>query len=101
MQITSIALPENLVERIDRAASAADRSRSWVIRNLLERAVTGEQRLKALEEIAAAGLREYAAEHAREPGPNSGEIIAESSVEGIRRLAAFDEIAAGNRKAAK
>jgi predicted transcriptional regulator len=39
MKITSVALPFGLTAKIDRVARDADRSRSWVIRNLLERSL--------------------------------------------------------------
>jgi predicted transcriptional regulator len=95
MKITSVALPADLTQRIDAVAKDADRSRSWVIRTLLERSMTGADRLRAFEEIASAGLEEYAANGTREKAPNATAVIAESCVEGRRRLAALDEIAKG------
>jgi predicted DNA-binding protein len=41
MKITSIALPDELSARIDRVAHEAERSRSYVVRKLLERSITG------------------------------------------------------------
>jgi predicted transcriptional regulator len=99
MRITSVSLPDSLTERIDSVARQSDRSRSYVVRKLLEQSLTGEDRLRALEEIAAAGLEANAAERAaRVRGPNPGEIIAESATDGHDRLRALNRIAAGNRK---
>jgi len=44
MRITSIALPDELSDLIDQAARDAERSRSWMIRKLLARSITGENR---------------------------------------------------------
>jgi predicted transcriptional regulator len=99
MKPTSVALPSELTARIDSVARQSDRSRSYVVRKLLENALTGEDRLRALEAIAAAGLEANAAEReARVRGPNPGEVIAESSTDGHARLNAMKKIAAGNRK---
>jgi predicted transcriptional regulator len=99
MKPTSVALPSELTARIDSVARQSDRSRSYVVRKLLENALTGEDRLRALEAIAAAGLEANAAERAaRVRGPNPGEVIAESSADGHARLNAMKKIAAGNRK---
>ena len=99
MKPTSVALPSELTERIDQVARDSERSRSYVVRKLLENALTGDDRLRALEELAAAGLEANAAEReARVRGPNPGEIIAESSTDGHDRLRALHRIAAGNRK---
>lgn len=97
MKITSVSLPTELTDRIDQVARDSERSRSFVVRKLLERSLTGKERLAALEEIAAQGLEEYAAKHAREPGQNPGEIIAESSTDGHRRLDAMQKIAKGGK----
>jgi predicted transcriptional regulator len=101
MKPTTYNLPDELTDRIGQVARDSERSRSFVVRKLLEQSLTGADRLRALEAVAAEGLAEFAAEHARERGPNPGQIIAASSTEGHARLRAFDEIAAGNRKAAK
>jgi predicted transcriptional regulator len=99
MKITSVSLPPGLTDRLDQVARDSERSRSYVVRKLLENALTGEDRLHALEEIAAAGLEANAAERgARVRGPNPGEVIAESSADGHARLNAMKKIAAGNRK---
>jgi predicted transcriptional regulator len=90
-----VYLPEHLAKEIDKAAAADDRSRSAYIRRTLERAVTGHDRLAALEEIAAEGLEDYAANVTRERGPNPGQVIAESSTDGHRRLEALEKIAKG------
>jgi predicted transcriptional regulator len=97
MKITSVALPAELAERIDQAARHADRSRSWIIRNLLERSLTGAQRLEALEAIADAGLADYAANATPEQAPNASEVIAESCADGRARLDALQKIAAGKK----
>jgi hypothetical protein len=69
------------------------------VRKLLEQSLTGEDRLHALEEIAAAGLAENAAKRAMRPrAPNATEVIAESCVEGRRRLDALSEIAKGAKR---
>jgi predicted transcriptional regulator len=99
MRITSVSLPDSLTDRIDEVARQSERSRSFVVRKLLEQSLTGEDRLHALEEIAAAGLEANAAERAAcVRGPNPGEIISESSTDGHARLNAMQKIAAGNRK---
>jgi predicted transcriptional regulator len=99
MRITSVTLPDTLTDRIDGIARQSERSRSYVVRKLLEQSLTGEDRLHALEEIAAAGLAENAAERAMRPrAPNATEVIAEASIEGHARLRALNKIAAGNRR---
>ena len=98
MKPTSVALPSDLTDRIDQVARQSERSRSYVVRKLLENALTGADRLHALEEIAATGLDEYAAPHAREPAPNPGQVIADTLTDGHARLRALNKIAAGNRK---
>jgi uncharacterized protein (DUF1778 family) len=97
----SLTLRPATVKALDAAALGARRSRSQFVDLTLEKALTGKGRLEALQSIADAGLREYAAEHARERGPNATEVIAASSTEGFARLRALNEIAAPNRKAAK
>jgi predicted transcriptional regulator len=97
MKITSVSLPHELTDRIDQAARHADRSRSWLIRKMLERALTGADRLAALEAIAAAELE--AANVERVPAPNASEVIAAASADGSRALlAAHEKIAATSRK---
>jgi predicted transcriptional regulator len=96
MKPTSVALPSELTARIDSVARQSDRSRSYVVRKLLENALTGADRLRALEEIAAAGVEENAAKRAyRVRGPNPGQVIAESATDGHARLAAMGKIAKG------
>src|ERR1700722_8155422 len=97
MKPTSIALPDELTGRIDQIAREADRSRSWVIRTLLERSMTGAERQDALNAIAAQGLEEYAANANREKAPNATAVISEASVEGHARLRALNKIAKGAR----
>jgi predicted transcriptional regulator len=91
----------DLVRRIDDIAQAADRTRHYVARKLLERALTGEDRLHALEEIAAAGLEEFAANSNRPRAPNATEVIAAASTAGHAALLAHQRIAAGNRKSSR
>jgi predicted transcriptional regulator len=99
MRITSVSLPDSLTDRIDEVARQSERSRSFVVRKLLEQSLTAPDRLHALEEIAAAGLEANAAERAyRVRGPNPGEIIAESSTDGHARLAAMGKIAKGGKR---
>jgi predicted transcriptional regulator len=98
MKITSVSLPTGLTDRLDQVARDSERSRSFVVRKLLEHALTGQERLDALQAIADAGLEENAAERAaRVRGPHPGEVIAESSADGHARLNAMKKIA--NRKA--
>jgi predicted transcriptional regulator len=96
MKITSVSLSHELTDRIDQVARESERSRSWLIRKMLERALTGEERLEALQAIADAEIEE--ANMPREKGPNATAVISESCVEGRRRLDALREIAAGNQK---
>jgi predicted transcriptional regulator len=97
MKPTSVALPSELTERIDQVARDSERSRSYVVRKLLENALTGEDRLRALEAIADAGLEANAAERASRPrAPNATEVISESSASGHAALQALNKIA--NRK---
>jgi hypothetical protein len=97
-----LTLRPSTVQALDAAAQAARRSRSQTVDMLLSNALTGEDRLRALEEIAAAGLEASAAERAyRVRGPNPGQVIAESSTDGHDRLRALNRIAAANRKATR
>jgi predicted transcriptional regulator len=96
MRITSVSLPDALTDRIDNVARQSDRSRSYVVRKLLENALTGEDRLAALQAIADAELEAHAA--ARPRAPNATEVISESSASGHAALRALNKIAAGNRK---
>jgi predicted transcriptional regulator len=99
MKPTSVALPSELTERIDQVARDSERSRSYVVRKLLENALTGEDRLRALEAIADAGLEANAAERTnRKRAPNATEIIAENSTAGHDAVRAHQAIAAGGRK---
>jgi Arc/MetJ-type ribon-helix-helix transcriptional regulator len=97
MKITSVSLPCQLTDKIDQVARHSDRSRSSVIRILLERSLTGASRLEALQAVADQGLEAYDAEHARAPGPNPGQVIADSSTDGHARLDALQKIAKGTR----
>jgi predicted transcriptional regulator len=94
-KITSVALPSDLTDDIDQVADDFERSRSFVVRRLLEHSLTGAQRLAALKAVSDEGLREYAANARRERPRNPGEIIAASSAEGHARLRAHNEIAKG------
>jgi predicted transcriptional regulator len=98
MRITSVSLPDALTDRIDNVARQSDRSRSYVVRKLLENALTGEDRLRALEEIAAAGLEASAAERASRPrAPNATQVISENSIAGHNAVRAHQKIAKGAR----
>jgi predicted transcriptional regulator len=99
MKPTSVALPSELTERIDQVARDSERSRSYVVRKLLENALTGEDRLRALEAIADAGLEANAAERASRPrAPNATAIAAAGSTAGHDAVRVHQKIAAGNRK---
>jgi predicted transcriptional regulator len=97
MKITSISLPAELTDRIDQVARDSERSRSFVVRKLLESALTGQERLDALQALAATGLEDYA-NTPRERAPNATAVIAESCSDGRARLDALQKIAAANRK---
>ena len=89
-----LTLPGPLLKALEAAAQAQDRPRSYIVRKLLERSLTGQDRLTALEEVAAAGLEQYAAEHApRVPVPNRV-----TSAEGNARIAEFTQIAERNKR---
>jgi predicted transcriptional regulator len=96
MRITTVNLPEELTDRIDQVARDSERSRSFVVRKLLEHSLTAADRLAALQAISDAGLEDYNAP--RERAPNATEVIAESCADGRARLDALQKIAAGNRK---
>jgi Arc/MetJ-type ribon-helix-helix transcriptional regulator len=97
MKITSVSLPTELTEKIDQVARDSERSRSFVVRKLLESALTGQERLDALQAIADAGPADYAANATRERGPNATAVIAESCADGRARLDALQKIAAGKK----
>jgi hypothetical protein len=93
-----LTLRPSTVQALDAAAQAARRSRSQTVDMLLSNALTGEDRLRALEAIAAAGLEANAAARTREKAPNATEVISGSSASGHAALRALNKIAAGNRK---
>src|ERR1700679_1312359 len=94
MKITSVSLPIALTDQLDQVARQSDRSRSYVVRKLLENALTGADRLRALEEIAAAGVEENAAERASRPrAPNATQVISENSIAGHDAVRAHQKIA--------
>ena len=96
--VIHVRAPADLVRRLDEIAQVTDRTRNYVARRLLEHSVTGADRLKALQAISAAELEQFeAAVGERERGPNPGNVIAESSADGHRRLAALAEIAKGSK----
>jgi predicted transcriptional regulator len=99
MKIVTISLPNELTNRIDQVASDSERSRSFVVRKLLENSLNAQDRVAALQAIADAEIEE--ANAPREGAPNATAVISESCVEGHRQLAALGEIAAGNRKGAR
>lgn len=96
--ILHVRAPADLVRRIDDIARETDRSRNYIARKLLENSLAGPDRVAALNEVAAAGLEEYAANAKRDRPPNPGQVIAEASADGHARLNALQKIAAGNRK---
>jgi hypothetical protein len=93
-----LTLRPSTVQAVDAAAQAVRRSRSQYIDMLLSKALTGKDRLHALEEIAADSREAYHAAHTREKAPNATAVIAESCVEGRRRLDALNEIAKGAKR---
>ncbi len=97
MKITSVALPIDLTGKIDELARQSERSRSFVIRKLLEHSLTAEERMAALKAIAEYGLEDYA-NTAHERAPNPAAIVAAASTEGKAMLTAHEKIASGNRK---
>jgi predicted transcriptional regulator len=96
MRITTVNLPEELQDRIDEVARHSDRSRSSVIRILLERSLTGADRMTALDAVAAQGLREFADAGKAPRARSATELIGskESCADGAGRLAALEKIAA-------
>ena len=97
-QLVTVSLPPEVLEQIDAAAQRERRTRSNFIRTALERSLTGEGRMAALQAIADAGLAD-AANATQERAPNPSQVVAESSADGHARLNALQKIAAGNRKA--
>lgn len=59
MKITSVSLPYELTDRIDQVARESERSRSFIVRKLLEKALSGPERLAALEAIANLELGDH------------------------------------------
>jgi predicted transcriptional regulator len=98
MKPTTYNLPSDLTDKIDQVAIASERSRSFVVRKLLERSLTGQDRMAALQAVADAGLEAYADAASATRAPNATEIIAESCADGRARQDALQKIAAGNRK---
>lgn len=95
--VLHVRAPADLVRLIDGIAQATERTRNYVARKLLEQSLTGEDRMQALQAIAAAGLDDYAANAKRGRAPNATALIAEASVEGHARLRALNKIAKGAR----
>jgi|ERR1700733_5531421 predicted transcriptional regulator len=91
--ILHVRAPADLVRRIDDIAQSTDRSRNYVARKLLENSLTAADRVAALNEVAAANLEKYNADHARERGPNPGQVIADASTAGHEALRAHQKIA--------
>jgi Arc/MetJ-type ribon-helix-helix transcriptional regulator len=58
MKITSVSLDQETTDRLDELARGADRSRSFVVRKLLESALDGESRIRALDAIAEINIME-------------------------------------------
>ena len=97
-QNVCLTLPGPLLKALDQEAQAQDRPRSYVVRKLLENALTGADRMAALNAVASEGLREFA-DSANAPRPlNATEVIAtEPCADGAGRLAALEKIAAGRK----
>jgi hypothetical protein len=99
LETISLTLRPETLRALDAAAHADRRSRSAVVDLMIQRSlITGESRLRTLNEVAADGLQTYAAAHGPRERANPGEIIAESSVDGRRHRAALDEIAKGAKR---
>jgi predicted transcriptional regulator len=94
MRITTVTLSDDLHNRVDQVARDSERSRSFVVRKLLERALTGEDRMTALKAIADAELE--AGRSPRERAPNAGELL--DTTEGRARVQSLERIAAANMK---
>jgi hypothetical protein len=93
-----LTLRPSTVQALDAAAQAVRRSRSQYVDMLLSNALTGEDRMRALEAIADAGLEANAAERASRPrAPNATEVISESSTAGHEAVRAHQKIAKGAR----
>jgi metal-responsive CopG/Arc/MetJ family transcriptional regulator len=80
-KVTSIRLPDELVDRLDRIARSLDRPRGWVIRQALssylqlqEAVAAGAPQSTPLEKVIAAleGMIEDAAERDSETDARSG-----------------------------
>ncbi len=93
MRITSVSLPAALTDQLDQVARQSERSRSYVVRKLLEQSLTGVDRLAALQAIADDGLEEYTENSRPKRGPNATEIIAEASTAGHEAVRAHQKIA--------
>jgi hypothetical protein len=89
MKIRSISLPEELDQQAAAAVHRDGHGRnysSWA-REVIERAVTGANRLADLEDIAEHEVE--AATKLRELGPNPGAVIADESLDGRQRLTRY------------
>jgi hypothetical protein len=94
-----LTLRPEIVKAVDaaRGTGREAKSRSQFVDLTLERAlqITGESRLAELQALADAGLEESNAPRAK--APNATAVIADSCVEGRRRLDALGEIAKGTK----
>jgi predicted transcriptional regulator len=99
MKPTTYNLPSDLTDKIDQVAIASERSRSFVVRKLLEHSLTATERMAALDAVASEGLREFADAAGTPRALNATEAIAspESCADGPGRLAALEKIAAGRK----
>ena len=97
MKPVTYNLPAALTDRIGEVARDSERSKSFVVRKLLEQSLNGVDRLAALQAIADKGLADFEANAVRERMPNPAAVIAKASVDGHARLSALKRIA----KAAK
>lgn len=98
-QNVCLTLPGPLLKALDQEAQAQDRPRSYVVRKLLERSLSGTERMAALNAVAAECLREFsdAANAPRPPGGTEAIATSESCADGHGRLAALEKIAAARK----
>jgi predicted transcriptional regulator len=66
MKPVTFNLPDEQSAWLGEVSRASERSKSFIIRKLIERAQTGDQRLEALSQIAAAGLAESSSDLTRD-----------------------------------
>ena len=99
MKPTTYNLPTDLTDKIDQVARDSERSRSFVVRKLLEHSLTATERMAALDAVASEGLREFADSANAPRALNATEVMAAESscANGHTRLATLRKIAAGRQ----